>query len=123
MKRSFKITVLTATCRKIMVEQIKALKEQTFKDFEWVIVDDLYHQKIESQDFELHSFPPAKITSYPSIASAQNDGLVHSRGELIYFMNDYVLPHPDCLRRHWELYRKYKNIMLSGKGLQVSISP
>lgn len=119
-----KITVLTATCRnQYMKEQIKALERQSFTDFEWVLVDDFCDQNNVKTEFPLTHISPKEIKPYPAIASACNDGLIHSRGELIYFMNDYVLPHPDCLARHWEIYQKYKNVMISGRGLQTAFKP
>mgnify|MGYP001589400451 CR=1 FL=1 len=125
-----KITVLTPTCRDDFLEwQIKALKQQTFTDYEWVLVDDLYSLTKEravalvNGTFPLIHIPPNKREDYPVIASACNDGLIYARGRLVFFMNDYVLPHPNCLQRHWEIYQKYPDAMISGRGLQVGFKP
>ncbi|GAH86423.1 unnamed protein product, partial [marine sediment metagenome] len=48
------------------------------------------------------------------IALPFNTGLTHAEGELVYFMNDSMYPHPRVLERHWEIYSKY--------GLKVIIS-
>ena len=125
-----KISVLTATCRDEHTSfQIEALRNQTFKDFEWVLIDDLYKERATQVQWQIEdSFPfvhkaPKNITPYPSIASPFNDGLVYCHGKLVYFMNDYVLPKPECLGRHWEVYQKYPDAMISGRGLQVTIHP
>ena len=125
-----KITVLTPTCRDDFLEwQIRALKQQTLTDFMWVLVDDLYFRtKERGKALVAESFPiihilPTKQETYPVIASACNDGLIHARGQLVFFMNDYVIPHPDCLARHWEIYQKYPDAMISGRGLQVGFKP
>ena len=125
-----KISVLTPTCRDQFTEvQVKALKQQSFKDFEWVLVNDLYERtkdKITSlinDAFRVTHIAPSIRESYPVIASACNDGLIHAKGELVFFMNDYVIPHPDCLARHWGIYQKYPDAMISGRGLQVGFKP
>ena len=121
-----KISILTPTCRDQFLEwQIKALKQQTLTDFEWVLVDDLYSltkervRALVGESFPVIHISPTKQETYPVIASACNDGLVYAKGKLVFFMNDYVLPHPECLARHWEIYQKYPDAMIRGKGLQV----
>lgn len=123
---SLKITVITASCRDTyMKEQVEALKSQNFKDFEWVFVDDLYDKRkgllphLIDGAFPLTHIPPREIVPYVAISMAFNTGLIHCRGELIYFMCDYIIPRFDCIGRHWEIYQKYHNVMISGRSIAV----
>lgn len=118
-----KITVLTATYRpwNFLEEQFKALHAQTMaiEDLEWVIVDDL----LPNRGYDLTSTRPLRIRHIApktpkdtyACSSAWNTGLIYARGELVYLMNDYVLPSKRCLERHWELYQGFgPKVILSG---------
>ena len=116
-----KITVLTATFRDwdFLLKQRDALEDQTFQDFEWVIVDDLLATgqrafKVQAGFLVTH-VPPSHYSVYMAEANAKNTGLLFADGELVYLMNDYVLPSPKVLERHWELYQTYgPKVMISG---------
>lgn len=108
-----KITVLTITDRMGYIDTMaKSLREQTFKDFEWVLVDDFFYERRDlvksyATGINLKHIPPKVISTHPAPSAAFNTGLIHAEGELIYFMSDRAYPHPSCLARHWEIYRKY----------------
>lgn len=120
-----KISILTITARDLgMIDyQREYLNAQTFKDFEWILVDD-NETKLKVGDA---SFPIIHISSkekkpYFAAGAAMNTGLIHAQGELIYFMADYILPHPDCLTRHWQTHLKYPNAFISGRCWEVDIT-
>jgi len=121
-----KITVLTTSYRDIYRDlQATALARQSFDDFEWVFVDDLYESmrykmvELTKGKIKLIHIPPEETSPFFAKASALNDGLVHSSGKIVYFMNDYVVPHRDCLKRHWEMQGRYGGVMLSGHAVTV----
>ena len=120
-----KLTVLTSTYKLFMKEQqIEALTKQTFKDFEWVIVDDSYEQnKGFTCSFPVIHMPPNEIVPYFALASCFNDGLVRASGKYVFFMNDYIIPSPTCLARHWEVQEKMGGCILSGRTLAVDGMP
>src|SRR3990167_10826136 len=81
------ITVLTTACRIPYLRwQAEALKRQTFKDFEWVVVDDLYEQRKDSlkeqvnEMFPLVHIPTSRKRDYYAQSEALNDGLAHASG-------------------------------------------
>lgn len=119
------ISVITGVCRSTYIQkQIEYLSKQTFKDFEWVVVDEQYMQnKGLKAGFPIIHIPPKNPKPYFAKASCLNDGLTLASGKLIYFMNDYVLPMKSCLQRHWEIQEKYKGIMLSGRAYKIDIKP
>ncbi len=124
------ITVMTTTGRDLFrKENAEYLKEQTFRDFEWLLVDDLYNEKAEAMSgFVGNNFPfihmiPKKIAPYIVAGAAINDGLVRVNGELIVFKADYMMLHPTCLKRLWETHCKYPKAMLSGRAIEVGFHP
>ena len=121
-----KITVLTITARdSYLKEQAQALNEQTLKDIEWVIVDDIYGQRKDFAkqvkcDFPIIHIPPNEIVSYSAVGAAFNDGLVRASGEIVYPMADYMIPTKDCLARHYEIQKRFGGAMLGGRVLKVN---
>lgn len=118
------ISVVTATFRPgaFLLEQAKGLMRQTFTDFEWIIVDDLHAERAEdfanliaASTFPVRHIPPRVLKQEFAAASAWNSAFPYCRGELCYFMNDYVGLAPDVLARHWALYQQYgPDVIISG---------
>ena len=124
-----KISVMTTTIRdQYTEEQANALKASEFKDFEWVVNDDLYDSRVgriaemAGKAFPVVHVKPPVISDHFAVVDALNEGLRHCRGELVYFMVDYVLPHPSALGRHWELYQTYPNCFFSGKSINIGMT-
>lgn len=126
-----KISVFTPMCRDIGMEkyQVEGLVSQTFKDYEWVIVDDLHEQRkgllaeLIKDKFSYCHMPPKEVKPYFATAAAHNLALTYARGEIIYFMCDYVVPLPNCLERHWQIHQKYPQAIISGRGIQIDSTP
>lgn len=119
-----KVTVLTITFRPGYIDLMcAALDRQTMpkKDWEWVLVDDLWEQRHDvvqsyvGDSINLKHIPPREIKEYSATATAFNTGLRVAKGELVYFMSDYMYPHPRCLARHWQLYQQHgPKVFISG---------
>jgi len=122
-----KITVLTTSYEpRYPMEQLESLVAQTFEDFEWIVVDDCYDKNLNifpKMGFPIIHIPPQNLVPYFAKASALNDGLVYATGEIVYFMNDYVLPEKKCLERHYEVQKRLGGVMLAGRALKVDMSP
>lgn len=126
------ITVLTVTGRDLYrKENADYLKAQIFKDFEWILVDDLFSETypkmleyvgIDSK-FPFTHIQPKKIVNTFSPGAAMNDGLVRVTGELVVFKADYMMMHPTCLQRLWDTHCKYPKAMLSGRCIEIGIHP
>ena len=115
-----KVSVLTTTVRpwNFLLRQLEALEAQTLDDFEWVVVDNFTGPR----DFTLKGRFPITLAKsrggqppYMAEALAKNSGLSYCQGELVFFLNDYVLPTPKVLERHYQLYKEYgPKVMISG---------
>lgn len=125
-----KISVLTVSGRRLYQQtQVAALKTQTFKDFEWVFVDDLYDErkdemaKLVDGAFPFTHLHQKDVVDYFAVGAGHNDGFVRCRGELIFFMIDYTALEAHCLEKHWKLYQQFPNAFFSGSCYEVPFQP
>lgn len=114
-----KVTVITATYRvdDMLERQAACLEDQTLDDFEWVVVDDHHADRVPPEtSFPLTFVPPREVKDVFAPASAWNTGFLYANGDLAYFLNDYMLPTPKVLERHWELFERYgPAVIISGQ--------
>ena len=95
-----KITVITPTVRVEGLDLVaKALRRQTFKNFEWLIISPL-DLEYEQADRILKD-PPKRDGDYWSFNKAHNLAIRESKGELIVSAQDYTFFDPECLEKFW----------------------
>ena len=97
------ITVLTATLGKrpeMLAEAVASVREQTFADWEHVIVDD--------GSFSVPEIEGTRVVhvSHRGLGPARNAGLEVARGEAIALLDDDDLWHPHHLATVWEAMRE-----------------
>ena len=97
---------------------IDALKDQTFQDFELIIVDRLFEERKDTFSklklpFPFKYMPPKPSPwwkAYPiatTISSDRNSGIMLAGGELIFCLDDCVIPsHSYLLGQVWECWEK-----------------
>lgn len=94
----------------------KSLKEQTFKDFELILVDALYPQRKGFVE-KGWGFPIKYVPPHPNhrfwldnkrwnIAGMLNSAILHVDGDLIVRIDDCSQFTPDFLQRFWDGYRR-----------------
>ncbi len=92
---------------------LKSLETQTFTDFEFIIVDAIYHKRKDFFQHKHYPFPVKHIADKPSVwlskgmwglCSARNQGIVHSDGELVVFVDDAFGFGSDWLELFWKYY-------------------
>ena len=107
-------SVVVATCRPRMDFTLASLNEQTFKDFELIIADELYDSRPNTKDLTskqlpnlnfIHVKPP--IYPYVSVASTFNAGLKVAKGNFITILGDYSVIDPNYLQRIVDDMDKY----------------
>lgn len=121
------ISVIMATARpdypiigqpevRLLVPTIKSLSDQTFKDFEFILVDAL-HSRREPYDFSKLSFPVKHVPVHPNhrfwldrgrwnVCGQLNTGILHAEGELLVRIDDCSEFGEDFLQRFWDGYQK-----------------
>ena len=94
---------------------IKSLGEQTFRDFELIVVDALHGER-SVLDLGVVNFPVKHVPVHPDhrfwldrgrwgVAGTLNTGLLHAEGELVTRVDDCCEFDPKYLERVWEEYQ------------------
>jgi glycosyltransferase involved in cell wall biosynthesis len=94
------VTPVYAPPLSVLRDTLRSVTEQTFSDWEWILVDD--HSPDEQVRVELRSAaaadPRVKVVERPvngHIVAASNDGLAAASGEFVVFLDhdDLLVPH------------------------------
>jgi glycosyltransferase involved in cell wall biosynthesis len=109
-----KVTVILCTKRR--EPQFKwaldSLKNQSYKDFEYIIVDGLYNSRKDNVAELIKNsgvnFPVTYLSDKPTrwkgrrpaLCNGRNTGLMFAKGELIVFHDDCCQLYPDWLEKH-----------------------
>ena len=120
-----RISVILPTNRPLgPVYGLNALSKQTLpgEDFELIIVDDYPEDRsdviVGASDLlglENVSVLKSKENYWRSnrlISNARNTALIHAKGELVVFLDDYCWIRPRWLDEHWEVYKRSPYTML-----------
>lgn len=91
---------------------VPSLKRQTFKDFEWIVVDELHRWRAPVIADALARLPfpvkhlPTRESLWPvaSTMRAGNTALAVAEGELVVHMADHVVAPAEWLEDHWRLH-------------------
>ena len=114
-----KISIILTTNRngKLLDVQLPAFADQTFprEDFEVVIIDDAStSRKDQIENFAKTNgvniqWMRGKKPYYrvlQIIGSGRNTGLIHAKGELAIFIDDYSYIKPEYLEKMWGIYKE-----------------
>ena len=111
-----KISVITCTCRDNpnLDRMARCLVNQTFTDFEWIIVDrqirkrPFYYHKIKdivNGRFAVKAVEPRwsiySDFNMPAMSAARNSGIMIASGDVLCWVDDNIWFKPDFLARHW----------------------
>lgn len=97
-----KISVITPTIRPDGLKLVeKALKRQTFQDFEWIV---------QGREGEL---PEGCVWS---LNRDYNTAIRKAQGELIVSWQDWTYANPDCLERFWTHYQQEPKTLVTAVG-------
>ena len=119
-----KLTVIIPTIDRgpYLIDTIKQLKKQSYKDFEIIVADqsEEYDESIELQIKELSKESMRYYRVAPrSVTAAKNFAIKKSRGEILIFLDDDIKIKKDFIMNHLEAYKKYpKAGAIAGRVLQ-----
>lgn len=110
---------------------LKTLKNQTFTDFEYIIVDVFYEDRKDY--FKTHNYglkikhipaSPNIWTQYGLVQTCHqfNKGIIHADGELLFFDADSGMLHPQLMENLWKHYKDGYFVSL-GFGSDVTFAP
>jgi glycosyltransferase involved in cell wall biosynthesis len=108
-----KLSLVTCTKRAVphFEWSIETLNNQTFKDFEYIVIDGLYNERKEEtlNLFKAQAkFPflyiPDKPSPWldigPALSNARNTGFIFANGQQVVFCDDDCKLNPDVLEKH-----------------------
>lgn len=109
------VSIIMATFNRshLIAESIKAIENQSYKDWECLIIDDGSTDKTKEilkpflerdERFKYHNRGASHQKGLPG---CRNRGLELAKGEYIVFFDDDDIPHPDCLK--WSVEEIIKN--------------
>ncbi len=86
-----------------------SLDNQTFCDFELVVVDAIWavrgiRHRLDSYSFPIKHIRPTGGPTLSNYCRSINDAIVRCAGELVVIQTDYTWLPPDCLAEHWRAY-------------------
>jgi len=101
--------------------QLYYFSQQTFKDFELVILDDLYDERKElienlSNKYNLNIIYNKPKRSKKNVVTClhalyRNEALIYSNGEYIIFFDDYQIPIPTFVEEHLKYLNKNTGVV------------
>lgn len=113
---SVKLSVYTPTIRRGWWNIMSSnLSKQSYKNFEWIIVDDYPEDrsKIAKEYAEKYNLnivylrgKPRKLKRTYALCNANNTALEHATGEVLVFLQDFILIPEDGLEQIAVLYKK-----------------
>lgn len=110
------ITVITPTVRPEGLALVqKALKRQTLKDFEWLVVSPIdygYGKWVKE--------PPKNEGDYWALNKAMNEAIRQAKGDLIVSWQDYTFATPQALEKFLFWYEYDNKKIVSGVGNKYS---
>lgn len=121
--QDLKVTIYTPTIRKgfwnLMTEN---LKRQTYKNFEWIIVDDFpedrgkiaqKYAKSSGLDIKYYRGKERKIKRNYALVNADNTAMQVAQGELLVYLQDFILIEPTAIEELVRLHRKNPDALLA----------
>lgn len=115
------ITVITPTVRhEGLLLVAKALKRQTFKSWEWIIISPTEPKLDYPISYTWMQDPPKEPGDVWSLNKAYNAALKAAKGELIVSWQDWTYARGEALQKFWTHYQLDKKKIVSGVGNKYS---
>ena len=116
------LVIPTFNREQVLLDTIAHLKKQTLKPSEILVVDQT-NQHAPATHQQLEKWAQGGLITWirlsePSIPRAMNVGLLTSRGAIVLFIDDDVVPDPHLLEVHCEAHRTMDAVAVVGRILQ-----
>lgn len=134
-KEDIKVTVFTPTIRSGFWNlQAENLSKQTYKNFEWLIIDDYptdrkeladkYAKKYNLNIRYMRGKKDRNIRKY-ALTQANNTAIFQSSGELLVWLQDFILLPYHTVERMVEIYRRHPNDLIAPVDIyhHMSVKP
>ncbi|MBU0999517.1 glycosyltransferase family 2 protein [Patescibacteria group bacterium] len=123
------VVIPTYNRKDVLIETLKAFSQQSYKNFEVIIVDDGSSDGTKEAINKLNL--PFKISYFfqknKGPASARNVGIKKAQEKIIFFTGDDIIPSPDLLKKHITMHQQgNSNLVVLGYtqwAPQIKITP
>ena len=119
------VVIPTYNRKEVLKKTLETLFSQTYPkgSYEIIVVDDGSTDSTEEMLKSLKSPCTLKyLRQAPSKkgpAAANNLGIKNASGDFILFINDDIIASPELVEEHMKFHKKYKNIIVQGKVINV----
>ena len=100
---------------------LKSLREQSFKDFETVVVvdgsTDDTTSYLKNEDWGLQKLR-VKVQSNKGRAVVRNNGANYARGDFLIFFDDDVIVDRLCVESHLSMLREHQGMISAGRAIE-----
>jgi glycosyltransferase involved in cell wall biosynthesis len=106
----FSLIVATINRMEHHLNLLSSLKEQEFKDFEIIVVDQNPHDKLKKNlldDLKDFNLIYLHVKKSMGLSAARNYGLEHASGEIVAFPDDDCWYQPDSLEKIHRYFHQY----------------
>lgn len=115
------ISVITCSVRPEGLSLVeKALKRQTLKDFEWIIVTPLdvttLDRTVDHANYIYVPEPARQAGDVWTLNKAYNAAIAKAKGELIVSIQDYTYVEPQALEKFFYHYQQEPKTLITGVG-------
>ncbi|MFC2172743.1 glycosyltransferase family 2 protein [Acidobacteriota bacterium] len=113
------VQICTHNRKAILEKCLHALLQIDFpsEDYELILVDDGSTdgtgEMVKGIEAECRVTYLRQVNS--GLAAARNLGIHHAGGEVILFMDDDTLAHPDLLKEHWASHQQHSGCVIMGR--------
>ncbi|RLA87463.1 MAG: hypothetical protein DRG40_00240 [Deltaproteobacteria bacterium] len=105
----------------LLFRNLKSLKEQTYKNFEILVIDNSDKGDLKSI-ISKYSLRYIKLKKNYGLSLARNVGINLAKGNILIFLDDDAIPARDFVEEHLKAHNKYDIIGLRGKAIPRSRS-
>jgi len=123
------VSIVIPTYRReaVLVDTVRQLLELLHPPSELIVVDQTERHEPATEDALAGWCAAGKIhwikLAEPSITHAMNVGLSRARNDVVAFVDDDIIPHPDFVLAHHEAHASGKARIVAGQVLQPGEEP
>lgn len=121
LKINVSVIITTYNRNEVLINTIKSVLKQKFKNYELIIIDQTKEHDVKTQEFieknknkKFHYY----LVAPPSLPAARNSGLKKAKGEVVIYIDDDVILDDGFIKAHYDTYRAHNVVIVAGRVKQ-----
>ena len=114
----FSIIILYWNAQEYLARCLQALENQSYKDFEVILLDNGSQQPLDTTSLTQFSLPDLQVLTQKEnlgFASGNNHAAQYAKGEYIIFLNADAFPNPDWLAQIYDATKRHPNSFFASR--------